>query len=63
MVRIERVLAPRRMLARSKASKLELEEREKEFQTQQILPETARDVFDQMKMDGRGNRRVLMVEG
>jgi hypothetical protein len=51
------------MLARSKASKLELEEREKEFQTQQILPETARDVFDQMKMDGRGNRRVLMVEG
>ncbi len=42
--------------------RIELERLAREFRTQHIIFETARDVFDQMKHSWRGNREVLLAQ-
>jgi len=46
----------------SKIIRIELERLAREFRIQRIIFETARDVFDQMKSDWRGNREVLLAQ-
>jgi type III restriction enzyme len=41
---------------------IELERLAREFRTQRIIFETARDVFDQMKQTWRGSREVLLAQ-
>jgi type III restriction enzyme len=43
-------------------NRIELERLAREFRTQRIIFETARDVFDQMKHDWRGSREVLLAQ-
>ncbi len=46
----------------TKVSRIELERLAREFRTQRIIFETARDVFDQMKTSWRGSREVLLAQ-
>jgi type III restriction enzyme len=46
----------------SKVSRIELERLAREFRTQRIIFETARDVFDQMKSAWQGSREVLLAQ-
>jgi len=46
----------------TKISRIELEQLAREFRTQRIIFETARDVFDQMKHTWRGSREVLLAQ-
>ena len=46
----------------SQISRIELERLAREFRTQRIIFETARDVFDQMKHTWQGNREVLLAQ-
>ncbi|MDD5222684.1 MAG: DEAD/DEAH box helicase family protein [bacterium] len=46
----------------SKINRIELERLAREFRTQRIIFETARDVFDQMKHSWQGNREVLLAQ-
>ena len=46
----------------SQISRIELERLAREFRTQRIIFETARDVFDQMKRTWQGNREVLLAQ-
>jgi len=46
----------------TRISRIELERLAREFRTQRIIFEAARDVFDQMKRDWRGNREVLLAQ-
>jgi type III restriction enzyme len=46
----------------SKINRIELERLAREFRTQRIVFETARDVFDQMKHTWRGSREVLLAQ-
>lgn len=46
----------------SQVSRIELERLAREFRTQRIIFETARDVFDQMKSDWQGSREVLLAQ-
>ena len=46
----------------TKISRIELERLAREFRTQRIIFETARDVFDQMKHTWQGNREVLLAQ-
>ncbi len=46
----------------TKVSRIELERLAREFRTQRIIFETARDVFDQMKHTWQGNREVLLAQ-
>jgi type III restriction enzyme len=46
----------------TKIERIELERLAREFRTQRIIFETARDVFDQMKHTWRGNREVLLAQ-
>jgi type III restriction enzyme len=46
----------------SHISRIELERLAREFRTQRIIFETARDVFDQMKHTWRGSREVLLAQ-
>ncbi|MFZ2634396.1 MAG: DEAD/DEAH box helicase family protein [Desulfosalsimonadaceae bacterium] len=46
----------------SQVSRIELERLAREFRTQRIIFETARDVFDQMKQTWRGSREVLLAQ-
>lgn len=46
----------------SQISRIELERLAREFRTQRIIFETARDVFDQMKHTWRGSREVLLAQ-
>ncbi|MCL6510889.1 MAG: DEAD/DEAH box helicase family protein [Anaerolineae bacterium] len=46
----------------TKISRIELERLAREFRTQRIIFETARDVFDQMKHTWDGNREVLLAQ-
>ena len=46
----------------TKISRIELERLAREFRTQRIIFETARDVFDQIKHTWQGNREVLLAQ-
>lgn len=46
----------------TKISRIELERLAREFRTQRIIFETARDVFDQMKHNWQGGREVLLAQ-
>jgi type III restriction enzyme len=46
----------------TKIERIELEQLAREFRTQRIIFETARDVFDQMKPSWRGSREVLLAQ-
>ena len=46
----------------TKINRIELERLAREFRTQRIIFETARDVFDQMKRIWQGSREVLLVQ-
>lgn len=46
----------------TKVSRIELERLAREFRTQRIVFETARDVFDQMKNTWQGSREVLLAQ-
>lgn len=46
----------------SQISRIELERLAREFRTQRIIFETARDVFNQMKHNWRGSREVLLAQ-
>ena len=46
----------------TKISRIELERLAREFRTQRIIFETARDVFDQMKQTWQGSREVLLAQ-
>jgi type III restriction enzyme len=46
----------------TKVSRIELERLAREFRTQRIIFETARDVFDQMKHVWQGSREVLLAQ-
>lgn len=46
----------------TKINRIELERLGREFRTQRIIFETARDVFDQMKNTWQGSREVLMAQ-
>jgi type III restriction enzyme len=46
----------------TKVNRIELERLAREFRTQRIIFETARDVFDQMKRTWKGNREVLLAQ-
>lgn len=46
----------------TKINRIELERLAREFRTQRIIFETARDVFDQMKQTWRGSREVLLAQ-
>jgi len=46
----------------TKISRIELERLAREFRTQRIIFETARDVFDQVKHAWRGSREVLLAQ-
>lgn len=46
----------------SQINRIELERLAREFRTQRIIFETARDVFDQMKHTWRGSREVLLAQ-
>ena len=46
----------------SQISRIELERLAREFRTQRIIFETARDVFDQMKHTWQGSRGVLLAQ-
>lgn len=46
----------------TKINRIELERLAREFRTQRIIFETARDVFDQMQHDWRGSREVLLAQ-
>ena len=46
----------------TKISRIELEQLAREFRTQRIIFETARDVFDQMKHTWQGSRETLLAQ-
>jgi type III restriction enzyme len=46
----------------SQISRIELERLAREFRTQRIVFETARDVFDQMKHTWKGSREILLAQ-
>jgi type III restriction enzyme len=46
----------------TKLERIELERLAREFRTQRIIFETARDVFDQMKHTWKGSREVLLAQ-
>lgn len=46
----------------TKLNRIELEKLAREFRTQRIIFETARDVFDQMTPTWQGNREVLLAQ-
>ncbi len=46
----------------TKINRIELERLAREFRTQRIILETARDVFDQMKHTWQGSREVLLAQ-
>lgn len=46
----------------SQISRIELERLAREFRTQRLIFETARDVFDQVKHTWRGSREVLLAQ-
>jgi type III restriction enzyme len=46
----------------TKIERIELERLSREFRTQRIIFETARDVFDQMKRTWHGSREVLLAQ-
>jgi len=46
----------------TKINRIELERLAREFRTQRIIFETARDVFDQMKPNWRGSRELLLAQ-
>ncbi len=46
----------------TKINRIELERLAREFRTQRIIFETARDVFDQMKYAWQGSREVLLAQ-
>jgi len=46
----------------TKIDRIELERLAREFRTQRIIFETARDVFDQMKHSWQGSREVLLAQ-
>jgi len=46
----------------TKIARIELERLAREFRTQRIIFETARDVFDQMKHTWQGSREVLLAQ-
>ncbi len=46
----------------AKINRIELERLAREFRTQRIIFETARDVFDQMKHTWQGSREVLLAQ-
>jgi len=46
----------------TKINRIELERLAREFRTQRIIFETARDVFDQMKPTWQGSREVLLAQ-
>lgn len=46
----------------TKVSKIDLERLAREYRTQRIIFETARDVFDQMKHEWKGSREVLLAQ-
>lgn len=46
----------------TKVERIELERLSREFRTQRIIFETARDVFDQMKHTWQGNREMLLAQ-
>ena len=46
----------------TKINRIELERLAREFRTQRIIFETARDVFDQMKRTWQGSREVLLAQ-
>ncbi|MFQ3611703.1 MAG: type III restriction endonuclease subunit R, partial [Fimbriimonadales bacterium] len=46
----------------TKIERIKLDELARDFRTQRIIFETARDVFDQMKHSWRGNREVLLAQ-
>jgi type III restriction enzyme len=46
----------------TKINRIELERLAREFRTQRIIFETARDVFDQMKHTWQGSREVLLAQ-
>ena len=46
----------------TKINRIELERLAREFRTQRIVFETARDMFDQMKHTWRGSREVLLAQ-
>jgi type III restriction enzyme len=46
----------------TKIDRIELERLAREFRTQRIIFEAARDVFDQMQHDWRGSREVLLAQ-
>ncbi len=46
----------------TQVDRIELERLAREFRTQRIIFETARDVFDQMKTAWRGSREVLLAQ-
>ncbi|MCC6729114.1 MAG: DEAD/DEAH box helicase family protein [Chthonomonadales bacterium] len=46
----------------TKVNRIELERLAREFRTQRIIFETARDVFDQMKHTWQGNRETLLAQ-
>lgn len=46
----------------SRINRIELERLAREFRTQRIIFETARDVFDQMKHTWQGSREVLLAQ-
>lgn len=46
----------------SRIAQIDLERLAEEFRTQRIIFETARDVYDQMKKDWKGNKEVLLAQ-
>ena len=46
----------------TKINRIELERLAREFRTQRIVFETARDVFDQMKHTWQGSREMLLAQ-
>jgi len=46
----------------TKVSRIELERLAREFRTQRIIFETARDVFDQMQRAWKGSREILLAQ-
>lgn len=46
----------------TKINRIELERLAREFRTQRIIFETARDVFDQMKHTWKGSREILLAQ-
>lgn len=46
----------------TKISRIELEKLAREFRTQRIIFETARDVYDQMQREWKGSREVLLAQ-